>query len=212
MEPGRPQGNYLRYIGAGAVAAGGIISMLPGPAADLRLDRRRPARPARQPRGRRRHGRAAPSATCRCPSSSSAASALVLVLACGPALGLGLEPPGPARRGHDPAVRLPVRHGVVAADRRGRLVVEPDLRHDHRHAAADLPDLPRCSAGPDMPAHADGADGRGGGVHRLVQRRHHSQDLKTGFLVGATPKQAAVGHPDRGAHLGRGHRRAPCWP
>ena len=26
--PGRSQGNYLRYIGAGAVAAGGIISML----------------------------------------------------------------------------------------------------------------------------------------------------------------------------------------
>ena len=80
MEPGRAQGNYLRYIGAGAVAAGGIISMfraLPlifgsivAGLRDLRASgRRRPAadvahraRPAddrrdlRQPRPGRRPG------------------------------------------------------------------------------------------------------------------------------------------------------------
>ena len=39
------------------------------------------------------------------------------------------------------ALRLPVRHRRVAAHRRDRLVVEPDLGDDGRHAAADLPDL-----------------------------------------------------------------------
>ena len=66
MEPEEIRGKYLRYIGAGAVAAGGIISMcraLPlifGSIAaglrDLRASRRRAAEPSAVPR---------PIATCR---------------------------------------------------------------------------------------------------------------------------------------------------
>ena len=48
----------------------------------------------------------------------------------------------PARRAADRRLRLPVRHRVVAPHRRDRLLVEPDLRHDRRHAAAHLPGLP----------------------------------------------------------------------
>ena len=73
MSPKEIRDDYILYIGAGAVAAGGIISMfqaLPLIVAsigaglrDLRADRRR---------GRRAAEPAGPSATCRCGSSASA--------------------------------------------------------------------------------------------------------------------------------------------
>ena len=53
MGPGDIFRSYVRYIGAGAVAAGGIISMLRAAAADRRLGRRRPARPALRAQQRR---------------------------------------------------------------------------------------------------------------------------------------------------------------
>ena len=37
-----------------------------------------------------------------------------------------------------------------------------------------------------------------------------SQDLKTGFLVGATPRSQQIADPDRSAHLGAGDRVARC--
>ena len=65
---------------------------------------------------------------------------------------------------------------------------QSDLRHDRGHAVADLPDLPGAWAGP-TPQHrlialsvaavVCIASSNGGTT---------SQDLKTGFLVGATPK------------------------
>ena len=45
-------------------------------------------------------------------------------------------------------VRFSVRHGFLAADRRDRLVLQPDFRHDRGHAAVDLPDFPAGRAGP----------------------------------------------------------------
>ena len=86
------------------------------------------------------------------------------------------------------AVRLPVRHRVVPADRRDRLVVQPDLRHDDGHADADLPDLPGPGHGPvratallalSIAAVVCIAASNGGTT---------AQSLKTGFLVGGTPK------------------------
>ena len=67
--------------------------------------------------------------------------ALVVVLAAVPQLGLGLT-----FQGLLGAVMI-LLFGFLfvtvssPADGRGRLVVQPDLRHDHRHAAVDLPDL-----------------------------------------------------------------------
>ena len=74
------QKNYLRYIGAGCVAAGGIISMfrtLPLILGSFRAGLRQPARR----RGGAARRRAAPSATCRWRSSCSAASACWRLLA-----------------------------------------------------------------------------------------------------------------------------------
>ena len=56
MEPGRSASNYLRYIGAGAVAAGGIISMFQALPLIVGSIVVRPARPALR-RRRRRDGR-----------------------------------------------------------------------------------------------------------------------------------------------------------
>ena len=68
-------------------------------------------------------------------------------------------------------LRLPLRHRLLAAHRRDRLVVEPDLRHDRRHAAAHLPGLPRPRLDrPDVLRH--GAVGRRDRLHRLLERRH----------------------------------------
>ena len=116
MEPGELAGNYLRYIGAGAVAAGGIISMfraLPLIIGSIVVG---PARPAgdpraaggtrRRPADRARHaddGRAV-----RQPRRWCSSSPLV------PQLGLGLSFQGLLGAVDDPAVRLPVRHRVAA--------------------------------------------------------------------------------------------------
>ena len=48
---------------------------------------------------------------------------------------------GPDRRRTGGHVRFSVRHRLVAADGRDRLVVESDFGHDRRDVAADLPDL-----------------------------------------------------------------------
>ena len=61
---------YVLYIGAGAVATGGIISLIQALPLIVGSIARRPARPARPARRRRAAGAAAPSATCRCGSWS----------------------------------------------------------------------------------------------------------------------------------------------
>jgi hypothetical protein len=85
------------------------------------------------------------------------------------------------------AVRLPVRDRVVAADRRDRLLVQSDLRHDGGHAAVHLPDLP---AGRLDGRHLlrDGALGRRDRLHRLLERRHDLAGFEDRLLLGATPK------------------------
>ena len=114
-----------------------------------------------------------------------------------------------ARRAADPRIRLFVFHRVVAVDRPGRLVVEPDFRHGGGHAAVHLSDLP-----------ADGLDrrallrhravGRRHRLHRGQQRRHHVagfEDRLPGRLHAALP---AVRDPGRRAGVGAGPGSHPA--
>ena len=119
---------------------------------------------------------------------------------------VGGDPDGPLaahehrRRAADRAVRLPVRDGVVAADRRARLVVQPDQRHDGGDAAAHLPDLPAAGLdGADLLRHR--AVGRRHRLHRRLERRHH--------LAG--PEDRLPGRRDaaRAADRDHGRRAAP---
>ena len=52
MSPGQISGQYVRYIGAGAVAAGGILSMLNALPLIVASVTRQPPRPARQGQSR----------------------------------------------------------------------------------------------------------------------------------------------------------------
>jgi len=72
-------------------------------------------------------------------------------------------------------------------DRRNRLIVESNLRHDCRHAAVHLPDLPdRGWTGGRYFVMALSI----GGIVCIASSNGGttSQDLKTGYLVGATPR------------------------
>ena len=139
MTPDEIRSAYVLYIGAGAVAAGGIISLIRGRCrssgtackrglADFggaarrggATVRRTEQRSVDEVRAGRRHRR--------CSSCRSWLFA---------PLHMNL-----LRRAADRRLRLPVRHRLVAADRRDRLLLESDLRHDRGDAAADLPDLP----------------------------------------------------------------------
>ena len=114
---------------------------VPGAAAHHQLDRRRPARPARQPA-------AARPATRRTERDLSMTVVLFGSLAPGRRPGgRAAARPGLERRRASSARCMILLFGFLFVtvssrlDRRGRLVVEPDLRHDDRHAAADLLDL-----------------------------------------------------------------------
>ena len=85
---------YVLYIGAGAVAAGGIISMLPRPAADRRVRSASGlARPVRQPEVARTRLASRPS-TARRTSRDRAALRSSVVLAAWCWHSLGLDPHG----------------------------------------------------------------------------------------------------------------------
>ena len=101
----------------------------------------------------------------------------------------GQLPRGDAHRG----VRLLLRHGLVAHHRLDWHVVEPDLGHDDRDADSDVHDLRR--------ARLDGrrlrTRSRSASAPSSASRRHKagatSQDLKTGYIVGATPIYQQIG-------------------
>ena len=140
MGPDDIRDAYVLYIGAGAVAAGGIISLFRSLPTIWHGMKRRPRRlPARTGR-RRGHGggraphRAGPLAQVRGrrhrrPDRHDPAAPRSLHMNL-----LG--------RAADRRLRLPLRHRLVAPDRRDRLVVEPDLGHDGGDPAAHLPGLP----------------------------------------------------------------------
>ena len=113
-------------------------------------------------------------------------------------------------RAADRRLRLPVRHRLVAADRRDRLVVESDLGHDGGDAAAHLPDLPGRSAGPGRRYYVTALSVGAIVCIAASNGGTTSQDLKTGFLVGAHAALPADRDPDRRARLGARARADPA--
>ena len=131
---------YIRYTGAGAVLASGIITLartLPTIVSSFR-DSVKDLRGGSGARGDPGPHRAA---TCRCCSCSAArwrwrSSSLAMPKL--PTYGnvLATRP--------DHRLRLLLRHRLVAHHRPDRQLVEPDLGHDDRHADPDLHDLRRA--------------------------------------------------------------------
>ena len=186
MTPDDIRSAYILYIGAGAVAAGGIISLLRSlPTIWSSLLRRAEGLPRR----RARHGRR------RIRTDRDLSMKVVLV----GSLGAGHRDHARAAAAHEPGrrqpdrrPRVPVRHRVVAADRRDRLLVESDLRHDGRDAAADLPRLPDARLDRAVVLR-HGAVGRRDRLHRLVERRHDvagSEDRIPGRRDAATTSRS----------------------
>ena len=202
MGPDEIRGAYILYIGAGAVAAGGIISLLRslptiwssmleglkdfrGGAARAPVAAAHRARSVdegggvRQPRARRRDH-------------------------AGPAAAHERGGRRPDRR-----ARLSVRDRLVAADRRDRIVVEPDFGHDRGDAAAHVSGL-RAGGLDRARLLRHGALGRGDRLHRLLQRRHDlagSQDRLPGRRDAPQP---ADRDRDRRAGVGAGPRPDPA--
>ena len=200
---------YVLYIGAGAVAAGRDHQPLPGDAADPQLA----SPPGLRDLGgsKRRSARHPPHRPRPLPAASSSSGRLALMVwPSGRALPLGSpwSLVGLAAAVLDRALRLPLRHGFFPVDGRDRLLVQSHLRHDHRHAAPDLPDLP----GARLDRHrrpADRPDGGGRGVRSLVQRRHHLAGLEDRLPRRRHAQVSAMGDRHRRGLLGAGDRLHP---
>ena len=90
------------------------------------------------------------------------------------------------------ALRIPFCHRVVAVNRRNRFVIKSDFRHDYCHVASDVPYISHIGLDRahirlialSVAAVVCIASSNGGTT---------SQDLKTGYLVGATPKYQQLG-------------------
>ena len=80
-----------------------------------------------------------------------------------------------------------VRHRLVATDRRNRLIVQPDLRHDRRHAAVHLPGVFLLLGHTSQAAMLTALTVAAVVCIAASNGGTTSQDLKTGYLVGATP-------------------------
>jgi len=137
MSVSQIRGSYILYIGAGAVAAGGIISLV----------RFAAHHPSRHPRGLAdfRKAAAAHSAVIRTERDLSmklvAVGIVVLIGAILAARPLHMNLLG--------AILIVLFgflfvHGFVAVDRRNRFFLQSHFRHDRRHLAVDLPDLSGC--------------------------------------------------------------------
>ena len=116
------------------------------------------------------------------------------------------------RRDPHRRLRLLLRDRLVAHHRPDRHVVEPDLGHDDRDADPDVPASSSRSAGPATPTRPIAlcvgaivciAAANAGGT---------SQDLKTGYLVGATPIYQQIGLIIGVVDLGARHRLDDALP
>ncbi len=213
---------YVRYIGAGAVAAGGIISLcraLPLIVASI-------ASGLRDMRGgiaRRRRHVAAPIATCRWPPSSSVR--WLLVLAIWVFLGLDPQAGGGCRSAamfngtglvNLVAAVLIVLFGFLFVTVSSRLTGEIGSSSNPISGMTIATLLLTCLiflmlgwTGAALPP--AGAFRGGGGVHRVVQRRHHLAGPQDGLPRRRHAQVAAVGHPRRVGVLGPGDRRGVAW-
>ena len=196
MSAGDISGQYVRYIGAGAVAAGGILSMLnalplivasvTGSLRDLRSGQRG------EDGGVARTERDLPMAVVLFGS-------LGLVLAIAASHLIPTDLPGRLIGG-----AMIVLFGFLFVTVSSRITgvigssSNPISGHDDRHAALDLPDLRPARLGrAGVPAH--GAVDRGGRLHRLVQRRNDLARPQDRLPGRRDALEAAGRDPGRGA-------------
>ena len=173
MSPDELWSRYIRYIGAGAVAAGRDHQPGQGAADHPRLlPRLVPGLAAHRARG---SGDTRPRTERDIPIS-------VVLVGCarpGALHDLPAAAPGgarprrqPALGGHDHRLRVLLLGGVVAHHGRAGVLEQPRERHGHRHPHGHVPHLHR--PGLDGPrVHGRGAFDRHRRLHRLEQRRHH---------------------------------------
>ena len=91
-------------------------------------------------------------------------------------------------RDFDHHFRLFIRHGFFAFDGRNRLIVKPDFGNDGRHSAFNLSGFSRSRLDAARPVFRHRALSVGGIVCIAASNGGTtSQDLKTGFWVGGTP-------------------------
>ena len=203
MDSGQLWNFYIRYIGAGAVAAAGLITLGEDAADDHRRaegGRRGPAQGEDGRRHRHRPHLARPQDDGRARRLGRDRRADVgdadLQADRGRAHRHAREPAGVAagRR-----LRLPVRDGVVAAGRPHRHLVEPDLGHGDRDPHGHLRRVPRGRLDLRRLRRA-GAHDRRRRLHRGRERRQHLAGPEDG-LPG---RRDALGAAD-GALPGRPH-------
>ncbi len=189
MGPGDIWNNYVRHIGAGAVATGGLFalvralpSIVSALAASVKsLTGGADSTSSSRTRSRHAHARAR----------------IRLARDRGLRVGRAGLRHEPARRGADPGARFPVLGGLLAHHRRGRELVLPALRHDHRRPDGDLRRVPPGRLG-GLGLRQAGTDDRRARVHRHQQCGH--------VLPG--PEDGLPARRDAGEAAGRAaHRR-----
>ena len=171
LSAGAISGQYVRYIGAGAVAAGGVLSMLNALPLILELGGRQPARHAFGQTGRARRRR---------PHRSRLADVAVVVLgSLGLVLAIALSHLIPTDlTGRLIGAGMIVLFGFLFVTVSSRITgvigssSNPISGMTIATLLADVPDLRRAGLGrAGIPS--DGTLDRGGGVRRLVQRRNN---------------------------------------
>ena len=176
---------YVKYIGAGAVAAAGILSLIR--AMPLIVGSLVAAIGNLRPGNNAKRGAAA--RTDRdIPLPFVAFGALALIVAIWAALPLGSLWSPVNLLGAILILLFGFLFVTVSSpDRRNRLVVKSDFRHDARHASLDVPcfSRPRLDG---LAVSADRALRRRDRLRRFVQRRHHFARLEDRLSRRRTPK------------------------
>jgi hypothetical protein len=198
MSPGEIWRAYIRYIGAGAVLAAGLIT----------LSRTLPTIVSSAREGLKGFGASAAGAQSRTerdiPMGIVLGGSLLLAifLAVMPRPSDAGEHP---RVGPDRALRILFRDGVVAHHRPDRFLVEPDLRHDDRHPDHHLRHFRR--------ARMDGGHLRAGRplrrrdrLHLRGQRRQHLAGPEDRLHRRRDADLSADGPRDRRGHIRVHHR------
>ena len=187
---------------------------VPGAAAHHRVDRRRPARPA-EPRGRGYRA-----ATCRVPRTERdmpmtvvlcGSLGLVVILAARAAARAGLNFQGLL------GAAMILLFGFLFVTVSSRLTGEVGCSSNPISGMTIATLLLVCliflilgRTGPVGDAHR--ADGGGGGVHRVLERRHHVAGPEDRAPRRGDAVETAVGDPHRRGHVGAGDRRHDAGP
>jgi hypothetical protein len=201
--------DYVLYIGAGAVAAGGIISLFR--ALPLIFSSIRSAVGEMRAQGEEKAGETRRTDRDLPLWLVGVGTVLVVLAVWGTTPLHGIFPWIPQLRMNLWAgrpVRILVRHRFIAAHRRNRIVVESDFRNDCRDVAVDLYDL---SLGRHVAAagSADSVVGRRGRVYRCIQWRHDFARLENRVPGRRDPDVAADGDLDRLDFIGPRDRDHP---